>query len=158
MEQIQISTAAELLLKQNATADRAARMAAAAKRADTTTPLATIPEPPQIEAKAGRKFALSTIVDYRGRAITIHAEGMTLDQFCDLLDDRGYASPTPQAADPTGWQTLPDGTPICPKHRTPMRKRERQGDQWWSHNAGTKDAPLYCKGYHAPDSPGYDVE
>ncbi|MEI8165000.1 MAG: hypothetical protein WCG26_01435 [Chloroflexales bacterium] len=54
------------------------------------------------------------------------------------------------------WQTLPDGTPICPKHGTPMRKREKQGDVWHSHNMGTEDSPCYCKGYRGADSPGYD--
>lgn len=162
--------ASQKLARKRAEAQRAAE--ALNDRPDTTTPLfpetvgavplATIPDPPAAPApkveKAARRFSLQTTIEHRGRAITIVCEGMTLDQFCDLLDERGYASPAPPAADPSGWQTLPDGTPICPKHRTPMRKRERQGDQWWSHNAGSKDAPLYCKGYHAPDSPGYEVD
>jgi hypothetical protein len=95
---------------------------------------------------------LSTVVEHRGRQITVTATDMTVDQFCDLLERRGYAPPQ----EPQQWQTLPDGTPICPKHHAPMRLREKQGDRWWSHNVGTKDAPLYCRGYHGKDSPGYE--
>lgn len=98
-------------------------------------------------------IALSTVVEHRGRLITITATDMTADQFCDLLDKRGFQAPT-QAQE---WQRLPDGTPICAKHHAPMRLRERQGDSWYSHNVGTKEAPVYCKGYHGKDSPGYDL-
>jgi hypothetical protein len=114
------------------------------------------PLPPitDAERKAARsQITLSTVVEHRGRQITITATDMTADQFCDLLDKRGFQAPT-QAQE---WQRLPDGTPICPKHRAPMRLRERQGDSWYSHNVGTKEAPVYCKGYHGKDSPGYDL-
>lgn len=170
---------------QNAHAAHAARMAESKAKAQSAArelndpgtvgraPLATIPEPPPLFAdeptaapaaeptKAARTFSISTVVAYRGRVITIAATGMTLDQFCDLMDDRGYAAPAPLSiAAPVGWQTLPDGTPICPRHHVPMRKRERQGDSWYSHNVGKgpdgKD--LYCKGYHGKDSPGYEVD
>jgi hypothetical protein len=70
-----------------------------------------------------------------------------------MLDRRGYQPPTPAS-----WQTLPDGTPLCPKHKIPMRLREKQGDQWYSHSVG-KDAggkEIYCKGYHGKDSPGWE--
>jgi len=103
-------------------------------------------------AKPARKIAISTTVEHRGRTFTIVAEGYTLDQLSDLLDKKGYAAP----AQTQEWQRLPDGTPICPKHHAPMRQREKQGDSWWSHNVGTKDQPIYCKGYHGKDSPGYD--
>lgn len=99
---------------------------------------------------------IQTTVEHRGRSFTVVARGYTLDQLCDMLDKRGYQA----AAQTQEWQTLPDGTPICPKHHTPMRLRERQGDKWWSHNVG-KDASgkdIYCKGYHGKDSPGYEVE
>ena len=110
------------------------------------------PPAPGAEARP-RRITLHTTVEHRGRAFTIQAEGMTLDQFCDLLDKGGYAA----AAQTQEWQRLPDGTPICPKHHAPMRKRERQGDTWFSHNvAGEGEAPIYCKGYHGKDSPGYE--
>jgi hypothetical protein len=145
-----------------AAADLARRRA---QRADTTTPLrsavpieplpdtlpdARRPAEPR-EDKAARKIVISTTVEHRGRQFTIATEGLTLDQICDLLDERGYVPPTPAS-----WQTLPDGTPLCPKHRAPMKLREKQGDQWYSHNVGTKDAPVYCRGYHGKDSPGYE--
>jgi hypothetical protein len=61
------------------------------RRADTTTPLVgrasleTLPEPP---APARPIVVLSTTVIYRGRQVTITNDGMTLDQFCDMLDKR----------------------------------------------------------------------
>lgn len=68
---------------------------------DTTTPLfpetvgkaglATLPEPPAAPARP--VIVLSVTIVYRGRQITISNDGMTLDQFCDLLDKRlGVAS------------------------------------------------------------------
>jgi hypothetical protein len=130
---------------------------------DTTTPLREyppteeLPSPPAVAPAAAAELPrveLRTTVEHRGRAFTIVASGMTLDQFCDLLDRRGYASP----AQTQEWQRLPDGTPICPKHHAPMRAREKQGDTWYSHNVGTKEQPIYCKGYHGKDSPGYEKE
>ncbi len=56
----------------------------------------------------------------------------------------------------TSWQTTPTGDPICPKHGTVMRKRERQGDVWFSHNMGTEDHPLSCRGYAGKESPGWE--
>lgn len=135
-------------------------------RADTTTPLVgrapleTLPDPPSAPApkteKAQHRITVQTTVEHRGRSFTISAEGITLDEFCDLLDKRGYAA----AGQTKEWQTLPDGTPICPKHHTPMRLRERQGDKWWSHNVGkgADGKDIYCKGYHGKDSPGYEVD
>jgi len=59
---------------------------------------------------------------------------------------------------PRDWARTADGAPICPRHRVPMRQREKQGDQWYSHRIRTPDGTeLYCRGYPGPDSPGYDV-
>lgn len=56
------------------------------------------------------------------------------------------------------WRTLPDGTPICPKHNVPMRKREKQGDEWYSHSTEINGKQCYCKGYAGKeDSPGWDA-
>lgn len=60
-------------------------------------------------------------------------------------------------AKPPEFVVLPDGNVLCPKHGCAMRKREKQGDEWFSHNMGTEDRPLYCRGYPGKDSPGYDV-
>lgn len=95
---------------------------------------------------------IRTDVQHRGRLFTVVSRGYTLDELCDKLDKRGYAAPFLTQE----WQRLPDGTPICPKHHTPMRLREKQGDTWHSHNVGTREQPVYCKGYHGPDSPGYE--
>lgn len=145
---------------ENATARRAREQAQ--RRADTTTPIKPafeteqLPEPPaaQIEEKPKKPLiTLSTTVQHRGRVITIQATDITVDRFCDLLDTASYAAPAPAQ-----WQTLPDGTPLCPKHNVPMRKREKQGDLWWSHRVFNADGEeLFCKGYHAKDSPGYEV-
>lgn len=51
----------------------------------------------------------------------------------------------------------PDGSPICSKHGVPMRKREKQGDVWYSHNMGTAEQPVYCKGCAGKDSPGWEM-
>jgi hypothetical protein len=149
-------------LKENATAKAARlRAEATARRADTTTPidtlgkapLASVPEPPAAEdAPEMPRIEIRTTVEHRGRSFVIVANGYTLDQFCDILDKRAY-TPAQQTQE---WQRLPDGTPICPKHHAPMRQREKQGDLWWSHNVGTKEQPVYCKGYHGKDSPGYE--
>lgn len=155
-------------LEENASAKLARKRAeaarAAAARAATPAPAPAVPtEPPpdtspdvrtngtQPHVKAERKIALHTTIEHRGRQFTIVAEGMTLDQLCDYLDERGYLSPTPQT-----WQTLPDGTPLCPKHKTVMKLRQRQGDEWWSHNVGSEAEPCYCRGYRGKNSPGYE--
>lgn len=57
------------------------------------------------------------------------------------------------------WPKTPDGTPICPKHGTVMRLREKQGDTWYSHSihdpATGKDE--YCRGYADKSSPGWNI-
>lgn len=63
----------------------AARAELAATRADTTTPLAESAAP---VTKPEPLIVLSMSIVYRGRAITITGEHMTLDQFCDMLDRR----------------------------------------------------------------------
>lgn len=121
-----------------------------------TMPQAELPDPPGTNGQQPKPpksaITLSTTVQHRGRTITISATDMRLDAFCDYLDRAGYDAPAPAQ-----WHTLPDGTPICPKHATPMRKREKQGDEWWSHRVfGPDGQELWCKGYHGKDSPGYE--
>ena len=71
----------------------------------------------------------------------------------DLLQ-RGYR-PTSGAGD--GWQRTPEGHPLCPRHRVPMRLRSKQGDEWWSHQVidAQTGEELYCRGYAGPTSPGW---
>jgi hypothetical protein len=60
---------------------------------------------------------------------------------------------------PVVYQTTPDGLPVCPRHGVPMRRREKQGDEWHSHKViDPHGQELYCRGYDGPDSPGYRVE
>lgn len=54
-----------------------------------------------------------------------------------------------------GYQYTPEGSPICPRHNVPMVKREKQGDVWYSHNTGSEDSPLWCRGYEHKNSPGF---
>lgn len=168
-------------LEENATAklarkrDEAQRAADALNdRPDTTTPLfpetvgrtplETLPEPPAAPApkteKAARRVSFQTTIEHRGRAIAIVAEGITIDQFCDLLDERDYRAPAPiQLAAPIATaDDLPEGYKLCQKHRAPMKPRQKQGDTWNSHNVGTAEKPCWCKGYRGPDSPGYEVD
>lgn len=122
--------------------------------------LASVPEPPKAEAKTARTFSISTEIAYRGRVLTVAAQGMTIDQFCDLMDARQYAAPAPLllSAPVATADDLPDGYKLCRKHGAPMKPRSKQGDVWNSHNVGTSDNPCWCKGYRGPDSPGYEVE
>ena len=153
-------------IEENASA-KLARKRAEAQRADVRTPLGQTPpafateelpdlRQPDTESADLPCIEIQTTVEHRGRSFTVVSRGYTLDQLCDMLDKRGYAA----QAQTQEWQTLPDGTPICPKHHTPMRKRERQGDTWYSHSAGkgADGKDIYCKGYHGKDSPGYEVD
>lgn len=144
---------------------------AAAARADTLSPLGsappafpleTLPEPPLFEDAPLPDLPtieIRTMVAHRGRQFTVVASGMTLDQFCDVLDKRGYApaSPAQLSAPIAAPDDLPEGWKLCQKHGAPMRPRNKQNQNWHSHNVGTKDEPLWCKGYKGADSPGYEV-
>jgi hypothetical protein len=70
-------------------------------RPDTTTPLGNgtmmpteqLPDPPaHVEEEQPiveeRAITLRTQISYRGRAIWIESKGLTLDSFCDMLDQR----------------------------------------------------------------------
>lgn len=62
----------------------------------TPTPRAYT-EPPTAEpekAKRARTFSFSTEIAFKGRVITVHADGMTLSEFSALLDDHGFAPVT----------------------------------------------------------------
>lgn len=84
-----------------------------------------------------------------GYRVTFATTAAKVTKVVRWLESHGF---TPERAP----KTTPDGTPLCPKHGVPMRKREKQGDSWWSHNVGTEEQPLWCKGYAGKDSPGWD--
>lgn len=74
----------------------------------------------------------------------------------------GY-EPWPSAAEGSAaaWPTAPDGqTPMCPKHRMPLRRREKQGDSWLSHAVQRGEQTLYCRGhpYGPHESDGFFVD
>lgn len=152
-------------LAENASAKLARKRAEAARAAEAThsgrAPLATLPEPNgTAPAPDLPRIEIQTTVEHRGRSFTITASGLTLDQFCDLLDKRGYA-PAQQAqlaAPHATSDDLPEGWKLCQKHHAPMRPRNKQNEHWHSHNVGTADKPLWCKGYKGSDSPGYEVD
>jgi hypothetical protein len=116
--------------------------------APTTTTTRPTPKP---------AITLATTIAHRGRQITITATDLTADQFCDLLDKRGFAPPAPasSAAPLATPDDLPDGWKLCQRHGAPMRPRNKQNETW--HNVGTKDSPIWCKGYRGSDSPGYEL-
>lgn len=75
-----------------------------------------------------------------------------------FLEAHGYR-PAPTAEDSRAVQYTPDGLPLCPKHQAPMRKREKQGDTWYSHQVtGPDGQELYCRGYKSKSSPGWNVD
>ena len=49
-------------------------------------------------------------------------------------------------------QRTPEGLPICPMHGEVMKKREKQGDVWFSHRLG--DSEQFCRGYGPPAREG----
>ena len=85
-----------------------------------------------------------------GFRVTFQTTAAKVDGVVAWLQKRGFKSQR-------GFETTPDGTPICPKHNVPMRKREKQGDSWYSHNMGTEDTPIWCKGYRHRTSPGWEL-
>jgi hypothetical protein len=75
-----------------------------------------------------------------------------------FLEAHGYR-PAPMGEDKKGFEYTPEGLPICPRHGEPMRKREKQGDTWYSHTVDDgRGHDLYCRGYKSKNSPGWEVE
>ena len=57
-----------------------------------------------------------------------------------------------------GYNWTPDGLPICPRHGEVMPRREKQGDEWFSHKVTDEHGQVhYCRGYASKNSPGWDV-
>lgn len=109
------------------------------------------PEP--TPARAGGTFAISVVLEGFPIVATFSGQADLLPAAIARLRAIGATPPNQKHE----WSYTPDGLPICPKHGAPMRKRERQGDTWFSHvvtGAGGED--LYCRGYHGKDSPGYE--
>jgi hypothetical protein len=170
----QIMAGSDPRIEENASAKLARKRAEAQRAAaalhdapDTTTPmigrapLETLPDPPLFDDAPPPempRIEIRTTVAHRGREFTVVANGMTLDQFCDVLDKRGYAPAVQSTAPIATADDLPEGYKLCRKHNAGMKTREKQGDTWNSHNVGTAEKPIWCKGYRGPDSPGYEVD
>lgn len=74
-----------------------------------------------------------------------------------FLREHGY-SPAPTAEAARDYQYTPEGLPICPKHGAVMRKREKQGDTWYSHQVTDENGEAhYCRGYASKSSPGWNI-
>lgn len=118
-------------------------------------PPAQIPQPSVAAGEPPRPPTFRVHTFYRGYPVEVEVvgDGEYLDRVINRLEAKGF--------EPGGkreWAYTPDGLPICPKHGVPMKKREKQGDTWYSHvctdNHGEEH---YCRGYRGKDSPGYDV-
>lgn len=103
----------------------------------------------------GIKFTIKATIDGYTGDLTIESEKLdTIRAVLGKLPQHGVTS-----AASFEFPRTPDGTPICPKHGVEMRKREKQGDEWWSHRVINRESgeEMYCRGYASVNSPGYDV-
>jgi hypothetical protein len=143
-----------------------------AKRADTKTPLAKaafemeelFPEKaaPAITAEPKQRAVTMQIVAVlNGFTVNVSFDG-TIQQLPGAIERLKALGATPTVSAPAAPiaapDDLPEGWKLCQKHHAPMRPRNKQNANWHSHNVGTKDNPLWCKGYRGSDSPGYEVE
>lgn len=121
------------------------------RRADTTTPIE--------RDKAPRPITIQVSAVLHGFTVQIAFDG-TLDQLPGTIERLRAlgAEPTTHApaAPLAAADDLPDGWKLCKKHGAPMRPRNKQNEHWHSHNVGTSEHPLWCKGYPGADSPGYE--
>lgn len=111
------------------------------------------PQTPASTSGKAVEFTIAFVLKGYPVAARFTGTAAQLDATIARLQGLG-AVPPPQP--PQQWSSTPDGLPICPKHGTPMRKRERQGDTWYSHNMGADGEDCYCRGYPGKDSPGYE--
>jgi hypothetical protein len=108
-------------------------------------------------AAADFELTVQTAGALGGQDLNISAtiDARRLQGFVAYLQKIGFR-PHPR---PLRFDRTADGLPICARHNVPMRKRERQGDEWHSHKVIAPDgSELYCRGYDGPDSPGFRVE
>lgn len=108
-------------------------------------------------AEPNKPITIRIDATYEGYAIAVSFEG-ALSQLPSAIERLRAAGATPTAQPAQQWSYTPDGLPICPRHGAPMKKREKQGDTWYSHVVtGPNGDDLYCRGYHGKDSPGFEV-
>lgn len=128
------------------------------------TPAPPIPRSAELDRRyAARQYTVDA-VSPRGFPVHLTFADISireLDGHIGKLAELGYtppAAPAPAAAPVATPDDLPEGWKLCQKHGAPMRPRNKQNQDWHSHNVGTKENPLWCKGYRGSDSPGYDVD
>lgn len=106
-------------------------------------------------ATAHPTFTVACVVN--GFPVTVQFQGdaRRLLATIDRLREIGAEAPGGPAHT---QEYTPDGRPICRKHGAPMKKREKQGETWYSHAVAEDDKgnPIYCKGYSGKDSPGWE--
>lgn len=112
-------------------------------------------------AGAQPTFTVSCTVN--GFPVTVQFQGDAKKLLATIDRLREIGAEAPAAAQPASvsheQEYTPDGRPICKRHGAPMKKRERQGDTWFSHAVAEDDKgnPIYCKGYQGKDSPGWEL-
>jgi hypothetical protein len=112
--------------------------------------------PGEAAAMPARSVPVKVCLDVRieGAAGTVEFTILP-EQLPDQLAQLARRGVTPRV----GFDATAEGHPICSKHRVPMRRREKQGDEWFSHKViDAQGQEHYCRGYRGPESPGYDVK
>jgi hypothetical protein len=71
------------------------------------------------------------------------------------LVQRGYRP----ATGGDGYARTPSGEPLCPRHGSVMRLRNKQNQEWWSHRVINRETgeELFCRGHAGASSPGWEV-
>lgn len=86
----------------------------------------------------------------------IAPENGALDKAIAYLEGKGF-TPAPTPADSKDLQWTAEGLPLCPKHGEVMKKREKQGQTWYSHTVEDDHGQKhYCRGYASKSSPGWN--
>lgn len=58
---------------------------------------------------------------------------------------------------PLRWNLSAENAPICPQHGVIMQRKEKQGDEWFSHACHDEHGKLlWCRGFPGPHSPGWE--
>jgi hypothetical protein len=116
------------------------------------------PAVPQLAAEAATarppaSFAISVVFEGFPVTATFAGTAAQLPAAIAQLRQLGALPPSQKLE----WSYTPEGLPICPRHGAPMKKRERQGDTWYSHVVvDGQGEECYCRGYAGKESPGWD--
>jgi hypothetical protein len=103
------------------------------------------------------------LVDAEVKCVTDGRE-VTLSFRCEPRQVRAIIRGFPKvglepAHPPLVWDLTPEGLPICPRHRVPMSKHEKQGDVWYNHPVlDDQGRKVPCRGYPGPNSQGYEFD